>query len=207
MQTLKLISLTVTLTAFSGMSSQADTPAEEAPPHVSGSIDIAQAQARADRMFSHVDADANGEISPQELQNMTAKRGGKWRGRPPAGHPGMPGRWWQDMQGPEHPTESADAVRGKIFEALDTDSDGLLSPQEFSQVRETTQRVIQRQRFKRLDSNSDGRLTRDEFPGFIQRLQQLDRDGNGVVTRQEMRAELISRWSTSEAPVAEKDGE
>jgi len=50
-------------------------------------------------------------------------------------------------------------------------------------------------------------LTRDEFPGFIQRLQQLDRDGNGVVTRQEMRAELISRWSTSEAPVAEKDGE
>ncbi len=40
--------------------------------------------------------------------------------------------------------------------------------------------------FERFDSNRDGEITQDEIPQRAQRLMQLDRNGDGLLTREEL---------------------
>ena len=79
-------------------------------------------------------------------------------------------------------------ARSRDFETADSDGDGQLSADEYGDMPATLKAARQREMFARLDGNEDGVLTPEEFPSMVSRLQALDADGDGLVTREEMRA-------------------
>jgi Ca2+-binding EF-hand superfamily protein len=75
-----------------------------------------------------------------------------------------------------------------LFERLDLNDDGMLSAAEFSiENQQQARHELHQQRiFAYLDSNNDQVLTLEEMPG--QRLILKDLDGDGEITRGEMRS-------------------
>jgi len=158
-------------------------------------VSVADAKNRAEARFQELDADGSGEISPAELaaapkplrlghgpshRHMHGKdagtsasageHGGKWRG-------------------------TGGAVDADLFERLDEDGDGLLSKAEFdaSKIREARRESMQEWVFARLDRDGSGGISRDELPDMSRRLEAMDADGDGTVTREEARAHHMSR--------------
>ncbi|MFO8046519.1 MAG: EF-hand domain-containing protein [Halomonas sp.] len=84
-------------------------------------------------------------------------------------------------------------ARAKLFDRVDTNTNGLLDPKELEKLRE---QAAQRQRggaiqdvdLAAMDANGDGLLSRDEFANFIpQRIRDADRNNDGALTRPELR--------------------
>jgi Ca2+-binding EF-hand superfamily protein len=93
----------------------------------------------------------------------------------------------------------------------DRDHDGKLAAEEF---RDLMQRVGQnraalatpaqlKRRFAMLDANKDGKLDGKELPGGPARLQRLDRDGDGFVSREEFLAMNQNRAGARPNPAAD----
>ncbi len=81
----------------------------------------------------------------------------------------------------------------RLFSALDTDGDGQLSAAEFAALPDVREQLHREALFERLDQNNDGVLDRSEFPPRIARLEAMDLDGDGQVTRDEMRRYMAER--------------
>ena len=87
----------------------------------------------------------------------------------------------------------------KIFTEMDTDGSGELSADEFSEENRHAARmvVMKRQMFSTLDENDDNVITRDEFDARTKHLTELDTDGNGEVTREELRGHFPGHSAAS----------
>ncbi len=159
-------------------------------------IAVADLEARHSQMFDHIDSNSDGDIT---LEEFAAARGsGDWSRR------------WRDgvMRYREHGYNRGHGDRGEhranrgadreeieadIFALLDTDDDGQLSAAEHSSEKQHAARkkVAATRTFEHLDADANGILSAQEFPP--NRLQNLDADGDGAITREEMRNGMRKR--------------
>jgi Ca2+-binding EF-hand superfamily protein len=81
-----------------------------------------------------------------------------------------------------------------LFESLDSNANGVIEASEFSSkaLAEARASVMKQQTFARMDVNDDSVLTPEEFPPS--RLAGLDTDGDGEITREEMRDGQAEHW-------------
>lgn len=105
-----------------------------------------------ERAFAHLDADGNGEVTEEEF--AAAERPHHRRGAD-RGWPGM---------GDKPTAEQRAAHQQALFEALDADSGGCVSSEEFAALHEVRTAMIKAHMFERMDRNSDGVITPDELP-------------------------------------------
>lgn len=104
------------------------------------------------------DTDGDGRVSRAEASAAGAKRSGDW------------------------------------FDKIDLDKDGYVTQEEMRQARETRRGALREksgEHFKAADANGDGQLSLDEvqakMPGLAERFSQVDKDGNGFLTKEELR--------------------
>lgn len=153
-------------------------------------IAVADLEARHAQLFGRIDSNSDGEITPAEF---AAGRGSAdWQRR---WHDGMMRyREHTDRRGHGHsvPADRAE-IDAEIFALLDTDDDGQLSAAEYSTEKQHAARkqVAATRMFERLDTDANGVLSAEEFPP--DRLQNLDADGDGEITREEMRNGMRKR--------------
>lgn len=163
-------------------------------------ISIAEAEVRAQEAFARVDADGNGEISSAEFVAAEMPRDHRRPWGKNAGHrrSGMHGdgsrKGAHAMQGEDREERNAER-EAEFFEALDTDGNGQLSAAEFDRDHrvEVRKSLMKARAFAHLDSDANGVLSTSEFPGHLQRLKAMDADGNGEVSRDELRDGMRAR--------------
>jgi Ca2+-binding EF-hand superfamily protein len=169
------IPLLVTLLSVAGIALAQDSAAaqisDEQPPRGKhrGGFDVDRMEARGDRRFDAADADNDGMVTEQEFLATEPPRGRRGRGPGPG-------------------AEMGDEVNNEVFAALDADSSGQISAEEFLLIREVMHQVMKARMFERLDKNADGVLHRDELSPHRDRMASLDTDGNGKVSREEVKA-------------------
>ncbi len=147
-------------------------------------ISIADAQAKADQRFEKIDVDANGAVDLAEFENAKLPRHSNKRkhrrGKHAAGKMGT--------------GKMKDATTTELFAILDQDNSGQIDADEFLQHSRKNQKLaMRRAAFKHLDANGDGNLTADELPARIKYLRKADTDGDGMVSREEIRAAHAAR--------------
>ena len=178
-----------------------------APKERARHIDLSELQAVEEKRFAAADTDGDGLVSAEEFATVDPRQfsagmriqvdRGARQGRAAGDGRQGPGRdsFRQRMEQRRAEIEERLAehekrrqkARTRDFETADTDGDGQLSPGEYSDMPETVRATRQREMFARLDENDDGVLTPEEFPSVVDRLRTLDADGDGLVTRDEMR--------------------
>ena len=156
-----------------------DAYAEEASTHERhwrGPISIAEVQLQSEQRFVEADIDGDGMITAAEFDEAKMERP-----RGPIGR-SLHRRQRDNLR-------HGDDMEAEIFTEMDTDGSGELSAEEFSEQNRHAARmvVMKRQMFSTLDENDDNVITRDEFDARTKHLKELDTDGNGEVTREELR--------------------
>lgn len=76
----------------------------------------------------------------------------------------------------------------KHFNAMDANSDGVITQTERQQQWEKWRQEAQRERMAREDANKDGRLSRDEADMRPRRFERLDSNSDGFLTLAELQA-------------------
>ncbi|MXY54663.1 MAG: hypothetical protein F4Y86_19350 [Gammaproteobacteria bacterium] len=182
----------VTITA-AAVTAEAQDRAERFP------IDIAAAKERAAERFAAVDTNEDGSVSVDEFLVAGPDRGGLGRfasGRRGAGMDRAGGK--EGRRAARDRREGMRARRGGlrermesmqegVFERADGDGDGALSKEEYDGLGEARRDVAMERVFQRLDEDGDGLLAPAELGGQVKRLETLDADEDGKVTRSEMR--------------------
>jgi len=178
-------------------------PPPPGPPDGGKEIDIAKVEERAAKEFAAADTNHDGKISLDEFLAYTPQHGPGGPGRMgPGMGMGMMGGGW--MGGHGHGPDGAanpdwqkqhDAdvqqFQSDLFKALDTDHNNQISQAEWTKAPDVARTVMKKEMFAKLDKNHDGYLTKDEFPPFVQRVKELsalDTNGDGKVSRDEMKA-------------------
>jgi Ca2+-binding EF-hand superfamily protein len=153
-------------------------------------ISVAALEARDNETFARVDSDSSGEISREELADAQPVRSRPRHDVRGARHH-FAGGWRGQHAG------GLAANEAEIFAILDSDGDGQLSADEFSMAKQHAAREtnLMSKRFDRLDTDGSGTLGMSEFPA--QRMQNLDVDGDGEITREEMRNGMRKRHTDS----------
>lgn len=160
-------------------------------------IDISAAEAKLADHFARLDASGDGSVSREEFAAQEhkgrqfgrhGKRHGGWRHLRDGAGAGN-GQQWRDMSDAQRQEKRAEMERD-MFSKLDSDQDGVLSEDEFTREKQRNARraLMQDRIFAHLDSDASGGITADEMPNPIERLRAADADGNGLVTRREMRS-------------------
>ena len=165
-------------------------------------IDISEAKAKEEARFTAIDTDGDGLVSGDEFAATDARqlfaglRQGAQRGEREARRRGAGerrgtqrdrARAGKERRQAEHEGRKRTARR-EAFETADVDDDGQLSTEEYEDMPAVVDAERRRGMFARLDANGDGWLVPEEFPSVVNRLEVLDADGDGLVTRDEMRA-------------------
>lgn len=128
-----------------------------------GSVALSEFVERPQEQFGELDADGDGSLTSDELR-PPRPNGMDGRGRGGERHPPRKGMGRSGHRKPTLDTDSNGLVSIEEFIApaethfasLDSDSDGLVSLAEFVLKAET--------RFGDLDANEDGQISEDEFP-------------------------------------------
>ena len=99
----------------------------------------------------------------------------------------------------------AEEARGRWFERLDADGDGYLTIEEMSAQRHRDGgegKAARRERhFARLDRDGDGRIGQSEFAAKSGHwIERIDADGDGAVSREEWRSAAERRKSKGSDP-------
>ena len=153
-------------------------------------IDIEAMEAKAAERFSKIDANDDGQIDSNEFESAEMqrphhqKRNGKEHGKKfrKAGKRG-------GEKFAERRKEMKAAVQAELFTLLDADQNGELSPDEHAaKTKEISKLARKKAMFKKLDANNDGVIVPEEMPRRGDRLRAADTNGDGQVTRQEIRA-------------------
>lgn len=131
-------------------------------------IDVETLRSRAAEAFAKADADQDGLVSAAEFAAVDDDKR----------RPGQRQRRRGDGEG---------AGKGKGFELGDADGDGQLSREEFEALPAARRAAQAQRKFERLDADGDGGLSPSEFPSRANRLIGFDADGDGILTREEMR--------------------
>jgi hypothetical protein len=156
-----------------------------------GPVSIDDVQAHATEVFAGIDSNGDLEISAEEFAAAELPNPGI-----PPGHGmhkgfegrarGHRGRGFQEQHNsPDDP--DAGQFDADIFAAMDTDGNGELSPDEFANRRDAQRIVMRARMFEHLDRDASGTLDTTEFPPHLSRLTEMDVDGNGELTRDELR--------------------
>ena len=131
-------------------------------------------QARIDAKFSEIDTNSDEMISQEELAaaNLPHPRKGRHSGR--GNHRGKQGSRSSDStttdESTQQHTEKRAEMLAKLFESMDSDSDGTLTKEEFAGLHAAKKGMMKQHMFQRMDKNADGFLSRDEFPPTHQRV-------------------------------------
>jgi hypothetical protein len=143
------------------------------------------------REFNSFDANRDGILSGNELTTAgfvtTAPTGGADRA-----HRRLDRNASGVLEGNEWP------YNPRVFHELDTDSNSVLSPDEFARFSQTAT-------IRELDLNKDGKVTRNEWPGTFATFDQLDQDNNRQLTSDEyfqrgsqfQREQRFREWDTN----------
>ena len=140
-------------------------------------IDLGELRAKAEERFNAADADGDGSVSAEEFANADLRgvpRGRRDGGRRHGDAEGRPAREW------------ARAGQEGVFDAADADANGQLSEEEFNAVPAAVRSQRQQRLFERLDADASGGLSLAEFPSRLKRLEMLDANADGTVSRDEM---------------------
>ena len=159
-------------------------------------ISIADVEARTNAKFTAADSNMDGLLSSEEFAQLRLERpGAKSRG-PVEKRNGKPGK-----RGPIKRQRAAEqkqiraAAAKEMFKLLDTNADGVIDANEYTQVnnRQLKRRAHKRAAFAQHDVNNDGFLAPSEMPSPVVRLQRLDTNGDGQVSKREMRKGMYAQ--------------
>ena len=173
-------------------------------------IDLGEARAADEKRFAAADADGDGRVSADEFAAIDPRRlfadmrsdGDRQRRgdrrvrprtesrvRPRTENRGADREAIRERMEQRRAAvaERRQETRAREFDTADADGDGQLSAEEYKDMPANLKAAQQRSVFERLDTNSDDMLSPEEFPRVAVRLQALDADGDGLVTRKEMR--------------------
>lgn len=90
--------------------------------------------------------------------------------------------------------EEVALFRAAIFEEMDADRDGALTPAEIEASRKARKRARRMREFSWMDHDGDGVLTEAEFAnGRMPIFDRLDNDGDGVISTEELE-ERSRQW-------------
>lgn len=171
-------------------------------------IDLAEvAQRQADR-FARLDADGDGWVELTEFEASDFKpphRAKRWQRRAQVNWDAK-GSTDERAEPPHNAKHKAkrkakhkemrSAVKAEMFTLLDANQDGVLSDSEHAaQTRATRQLATKRVLFRSWDTDQDQRLSLAELPSRAERLQAADADGDGLITRTELREHRRARRS------------
>ncbi|MDH3592096.1 MAG: EF-hand domain-containing protein, partial [Planctomycetota bacterium] len=155
-------------------------------------------------LFQRLDEDKDGVISARELQRAEKRAGGSWRGRAAEA---LMRRF--DRNGDKKIDVKEWLARRELFDKLDADADGFLTTDELSPKgpregafdpasSDKASRLLQRH-----DKDKDGKLSAVEFPDE-RRFKEMDSDGDGVLTADELREAMDKRQRELEYDVIER---
>ncbi|MDA1195841.1 MAG: EF-hand domain-containing protein [Planctomycetota bacterium] len=153
----------------------------------------------APRLLELADADKDGAVTAEEFVAFTQRRGRSGQTSPAApaqgGEPRMSAgtlrRW--DGDGDGRVSREEFPGRAELFDRLDADADGFLTPADIAQKKAagdapdappTTPRTGTL--IEQMDTDGDGRLHRAEFKGSAGEWRRLDRNQDGWVTADEL---------------------
>lgn len=178
--TIRMLSLGVAIAAFSAAGAT-DTPDAAADAGAKGKrgVSIETLESRAAERFAKADADGDGRVTPEEFAAVGMDRRGR-RGED-ARRDGRRG------DGPRDRRRSRGPFGDGAFDAADADGDGNLSRDEWRELPRAVAEAARERMFARMDDNGDGVLEAAEFAPNVERLRALDADGDGRLTRREMR--------------------
>ena len=164
-------------------------------------ISIADVEARTNAKFTGADTNMDGLLSSEEFAQLRLKRpGAKSRGRLEKrnGNAGKGGPINRQRAAEQKQIRAAAAK--EMFKLLDTNADGVIDANEYTQVnnRKLKRRAHKRAAFAQHDVNNDGFLAPSEMPSPVVRLQRLDTNGDGQVSKREMRKGMYAQRRTED---------
>ena len=159
-------------------------------------ISIADVEARANAKFTGADSNTDGLLSSEEFAQLRLERSGaNSRGslekrKRKAGKGGPINR----QRAAEQKQIRAAAAK-EMFKLLDTNADGVIDADEYTRAdsRKLRHQAHKRAAFAQLDVNNDGFLAPSEMPSPVVRLQRLDTNGDGQVSKREMRKGMYAQ--------------
>ena len=164
-------------------------------------ISIANVEARTNAKFTGADSNMDGLLSSAEFAQLRlVQRGAKSRGRLEKrnGKAGKGGPINRQRAAEQKQIRAAAAK--EMFKLLDTNADGVIDADEYTRAdsRKLRHQAHKRAAFAQHDVNNDGFLAPSEMPSPVVRLQRLDTNGDGQVSKREMRKGMYAQRRTED---------
>ena len=175
----RILTLGVAIAAFSaaGATDTSDAGADRDAKGKRG-VSIETLESRAAERFAKADADGDGRVTPEEFAAVRMDRRGRGEDARRDG---------RRRDGSRDRRRSRGLFEDGAFDAADADGDGKLSREEWRELPRAARDAGRARMFARMDDNGDGVLEAAEFAPNVERLRALDADGDGRLTRREMR--------------------
>ena len=144
-------------------------------PQTSRGLSIEDIRTGSSAVFEFLDANSNGLIEVEELWSSPENESRRAQARRSAA-----------VRIGFAPSRS----KVDVFDASDTDKDGLLSKSEYEQRESSVRKFVLREAHSKLDSNEDGEVDLKEFNSRVDSLAKWDSNEDGVISRSEIDREF-----------------